>query len=142
MAAIWSALNMCLKPGMRGVPSVTIAAHDFLVAAGGLARQLRPVHAGDQRRAGVADAAMLIDQPPAEHLGLIELNVRCRRTLRQTGQQERRNRDAAFHGPPPFIGFAFFLETPTSLDTIPRLDKVSSHEWPITRASGGEGRTR
>jgi hypothetical protein len=50
---------------------------------------------------------MLIDQPSSQHLRLIELDVCCRRTLHQAGQQERRCRNAAFHSAASLVDFSF-----------------------------------
>jgi hypothetical protein len=51
---------------------------------------------------------MLVDQSPAEHLGLVELDVRRCRALHPTGKQERSHRDAAFHSVASLLLCLFF----------------------------------
>ena len=98
MAAISSGLNVYLKAGMRGVPSVMKTLDHFLVAAGGVLVEFGAVHPAHQCRTGVADAAMLFVEPAAELLGRAQgVIVVLGKGRRAGGEQQQGDHRATLH---------------------------------------------
>src|SRR5262245_26613707 len=116
-------------------------AHHRVLAARGIARELRTVERARHLRLGVADAARLIEQPHAEKLLIVERPVAAcllgRRALQHHGERERSRPGTPSHRAPPEIS-AFFeaydrAGAKGSVAASPKACSVTALRIPVMR---------